>query len=150
MYTVAYKYLSEVHVIQHQMNLTKLITTSINGFLLMWFISFGYILEKVASYNPGNGNWVVRTSTLLWRSNKRSLNGKSGDATNFKNSWSFVLGINLFASRVSWTPSWIKSAVATNSLSLKPLVVMAGAPIRIPPGTRALLSPFYKYPQHWF
>ena len=92
-------------------------------------------------YNPGIGNWVVRASTLLCKSETRSVNAKSGDVTNFMKSWSFDPETDFFASRVSCTPSWMKSAVAMNSFSENPLVVMAGDPMRIPPGTRALLSP---------
>ena len=94
-----------------------------------------------AVYNPGIGNWVVRVSTLLCKSDTRSIKGKSGDVTNFMKSRSFDPETDFFASRDSCTPSWMKSAVAMNSFSENPLVVIAGDPMRMPPGTRALLSP---------
>mmetsp|Transcript_5467 Transcript_5467/g.19949 ORF Transcript_5467/g.19949 Transcript_5467/m.19949 type:complete len:216 (-) Transcript_5467:845-1492(-) len=42
---------------------------------------------------------------------------------------------------VSWMPRSMKSATATKSCSTKPRVVMAGAPMRMPPGTTAERSP---------
>lgn len=87
---------------------------------------------------------MVRASTLERRSDIRSVKGKSEVVTNLRNSWSFDPGASGLASRVILTPSWMKSATATNSFSVKPRVVMAGDPIRMPPGTRALLSPMHK------
>lgn len=87
------------------------------------------------------GNWVVSASTLQRRLDTLSVNGKSGDETNFKNSWTFDPEANPLASIVICTPSWMQSAIAVNSLSVNPLVVIAGDPMRMPPGTSALLSP---------
>ncbi|RWW19379.1 hypothetical protein BHE74_00022530 [Ensete ventricosum] len=56
-------------------------------------------------------------------------------------SLSFVPFTHALALSAIWTPSWMKSATASKSFSLRPLVVIAGVPTRIPPGTRALLSP---------
>ncbi|KAK0570909.1 hypothetical protein LWI29_008287 [Acer saccharum] len=88
------------------------------------------------------GNWVVRASTLQRRSYTLSIKEKLGDVTNFMKSWSFDPLTDCLASRVICTPSWMKSATATNSFSANPLVVMAGDPMRMPPGTSALLLPY--------
>lgn len=104
------------------------------------------LLEAIESpqmflHKPGNGYWVVKASTLLCKFNTLSIKGNSGEVTNFKKSWSFEPETNFLASRVICTPSLMKSATVTNSFSEKPRVVIAGEPMRIPPGTSALLSP---------
>ena len=106
-------------------------------------INFSLVLVKCiyTIHTPGMGNWVVSASTLLRRFDTLSVKGKSGAATNFKNSWSFDPEANPLASIVICTPSWMKSAIAVNSFSVNPLVVIAGDPMRMPPGTSALLSP---------
>lgn len=98
----------------------------------------------IPTYNPGKGNWVVRSSTLHLKSFTLSIKEKSVEATNFMKSWSFDPVTICLASSVICTPSWIKSAMAINSFSVNPLVVIAGDPMRIPPGTRALLSPVHE------
>lgn len=90
---------------------------------------------------PGKGNWVAKSSTLRFKSNTWLINGKSGAVMNLRKSWSFGLGDNFLASWVIFTPSCMKSATNMKSFSVKPLVVRAGVPMRMPPGTIALLSP---------
>ena len=90
---------------------------------------------------PGMGKREVKDSTLSLRLSTLSLNGNSGDVTNLVNSPSFVPETSFLASIVISTPSLIKSATTTKSFSDSPLVVIAGVPILIPPGTNALLSP---------
>lgn len=57
------------------------------------------------SYRPGKGNCLVRSSTRLCKSNTLSFKGKSGEARNFKKSWSLDPGADFLASSAICTPS---------------------------------------------
>lgn len=93
-------------------------------------------------YTPGMGNWFVKASTLVLSMEMASLRANAGDSTESMKSLSFVPLALALASSAICTPSWMQSATILKSFSLRPLVVIAGVPMRIPPGTRALLSPF--------
>lgn len=111
---------------------------------LLYYSYNQFATEKsppVFHHKPGNGYWIVKASTLLCRSSTLSIKGNSGEVTNFMKSWSLEPETKFLASRVICTPSLIRSATVTNSFSEKPRVVIAGEPMRIPPGTSALLSP---------
>lgn len=54
---------------------------------------------------------------------------------------SFLPGLDFFNSMAMLTPWWMKSATCWKSDSVKPRLVKAGVPRRIPPGVMALESP---------
>ena len=62
-------------------------------------------------------------------------------SSNFVNVTSFLSGALAWMVLASWTAPWSMSATASKSASLRPRVVMAGAPMRTPPGESAETSP---------
>mmetsp|Transcript_4710 Transcript_4710/g.11943 ORF Transcript_4710/g.11943 Transcript_4710/m.11943 type:complete len:206 (+) Transcript_4710:461-1078(+) len=91
----------------------------------------------VLASNPMAGNWLAKVSTSFF---KAVISGHSCSSSAALKSFSFGPTLDLM-SAVILTALSTKSATCTKSCSMNPLVVRAGVPILMPPGTRALVSP---------
>eukprot|EP00268_Persea_americana_P023366 TRINITY_DN22996_c0_g1_i1.p2 TRINITY_DN22996_c0_g1~~TRINITY_DN22996_c0_g1_i1.p2 ORF type:complete len:104 (-),score=18.15 TRINITY_DN22996_c0_g1_i1:526-837(-) len=78
----------------------------------------------------------LRLRLSFFRSEMCEPSENSGDCRKSKKSLSIVPLIEPLASSAICTPSWMKPAAAMESFSLNPLVVIAGVPMRMPPGTK--------------
>mmetsp|Transcript_677 Transcript_677/g.1780 ORF Transcript_677/g.1780 Transcript_677/m.1780 type:complete len:219 (+) Transcript_677:65-721(+) len=96
-------------------------------------------LFKERHHSPGMGKARANSLTSALRA---SISGKLCDLTKALKSLSLPSpGVLALRSTAIWMPLWTRSATFSKSSSTKPRVVSAGAPILMPPGTMALLSP---------
>src|SRR5579859_2898614 len=106
--------------------------------ITLWKLNGCYSDKAGNGYVPANS----LTSFFIWTS---SGNLEPSPRAAFQ-SFNLLasLGSDFCRSAATLIARSIKSTILTNSSSLKPRVVMAGAPTRIPPGLMALVSIYYQ------